>query len=681
MKRRLLCIVLALTMLFTCFHAYGEEDAGLRIHIMQAPLIGDASHGLKGQVFVDGAKQADLREYFVACYIFVGQYWIKGFSSAESKDNIAYYRYPALPASGLFTINMPEENDKTATKICLMILPVSQNGSLTMNGYQEAKAHALDVVEIERSGNTLTFNYSDGRPSATFAPEGVYTAEQIADVPEPDAPAKIYLSYVPEYGVNDVVEGVVRGEDGFKSSDYRIALGFRMNGGSEIYYKPNETMPCMEPEANGSFSYKFCFEPNDIYATSIYLYLVPNSYINRFIRQGSFKGFDPGSVAVDTVTIERSPGSLSISPERSAPERHDLRSNVSVSGHKICVDIGFYIKKGQVPDAEISEAQMNEILDAVLPFANTVRFYRASGTINKAYALAKSKGLRVVGTAFVGQGEKNDKREKDALISLCKQGLVSIAIVGNETQLPGSKNRLTEAGLLADIEYVRRGIEGTGIPVTTSDSVDILIDQPRIREAVDILMPNIYPYWGSCRDGDAGVSSFRETMNRLIQKSAGKQIVISETMHPTADNEGDMSEAAAVYFEGVRSWSLATGIPVFFFEAVDEPWKRGSEGRGCEDHWGFMNNDLTIKECYLDTDFFSMIYADEDIVFLPDGTKELGDGAFVNCTEIKTVYIPASVETITGDPFDGCGDITIIAPEGSVAHGFALEHGYAWQKP
>ena len=50
--------------------------------------------------------------------------------------------------------------------------------------------------------------------------------------------------------------------------------------------------------------------------------------------------------------------------------------------------------------------------------------------------------------------------------------------------------------------------------------------------------------------------------------------------------------------------------------------------------------------------------------------------AFTGCSRLKLIRIPKRVSEIADDAFADCGDIIFVCPMGSVAHDYALDHGY-----
>ena len=62
---------------------------------------------------------------------------------------------------------------------------------------------------------------------------------------------------------------------------------------------------------------------------------------------------------------------------------------------------------------------------------------------------------------------------------------------------------------------------------------------------------------------------------------------------------------------------------------------------------------------------------------LPDGCTAIGARAFASCVNLQVALIPASVETIAPDAFEGCpAALIILTDEGSAAQAFADEMGY-----
>ncbi len=419
---------------------------------------------------------------------------------------------------------------------------------------------------------------------AVFA-AGVTASAQNAAVP------KIALTYVPPYGDVHNFEGVVFTEDGsaFDTNAYRVTLYILSR-----YVKPTYDEPSVPVNSDGTFSLWYT-SGGDATRTYMELMLIP----------ADFTGTDYNAAkeaAVDYVEVFRSEdGGIRVVPERQAVTPGSVAPALpsglgSVSRYKIAVDVGFYTD-GAAPGSALSEDLIRSQLREVKKFSDTVRFYGASGELYKAYGIAKEMGFTVFGNAWLSSDKTANQNELDALIEHCNNGLCRVAVVGSEVLLRRdlSSGELTEA-----IEYVRERLTDKNIPVTTADSIDVLLSSPSVRNACNILMPNCYPYWsGSPIDQAAG--NFISNIEALQAVSGGKEIVVSETGWPTAGEGRNASQSgkaeAAEYYSAIREWSLSANVHVLFFDAADEPWKARDEGTAGS-HWGFMTNDLALKGCY-----------------------------------------------------------------------------------
>ena len=62
-------------------------------------------------------------------------------------------------------------------------------------------------------------------------------------------------------------------------------------------------------------------------------------------------------------------------------------------------------------------------------------------------------------------------------------------------------------------------------------------------------------------------------------------------------------------------------------------------------------------------------------VVIPAGVESIGASAFANCASLKIAVIPATVTDMADGVFDGCDHVWIYTPEGSFAEQYALEKG------
>lgn len=477
--------------------------------------------------------------------------------------------------------------------------------------------------------------------STAFALTTLHVVAQAATVSTP----VIALTDVPAYGEKRPIQGQVFMEDGsaFSPSDYRISLFLQLDEGQTYWPKPTSDTPYVDVGVDGSFSGVFITGGTDYNAKILHVLLIPSTYTPTTFANTQAQ-------AVDYVRIDRTEdGGVTVSPQRQAPEALDAAPAIfallPVQQNKIAVDVGFYTN-GSSPGSALSEELIRQQLNAVSRISDTVRFYSASGEVNKAYAIAHGMGFQIVGTANLTGDASNDKTELDALIALCNAGLVQVACVGNETLLKTNDitPKLTANELVAHIQYVRNALTDETIPVTTSDSVDVLLANSSVRNACNLIMPNCYPFWGGTDISDAA-EAFTQSITALQAVSGGKQVLVSETGWPTAGGTLGSSvageEQAAAYFEAVRAWSLQTNTQVLYFQAADEPWKTEA---GYGPHWGFMTSGFALKDAFAQTSFF----------------KGLGIGAGCVHDVVVDAAVPATCTTdglTEGAHCTICGDV------------------------
>ena len=422
-----------------------------------------------------------------------------------------------------------------------------------------------------------------------------------ADTPE------IALTFVPEYGRHLPLVGYIYKEGGgtYTTSDYRITVFLQVSEGGNYYVKPTNATPYVDLYEDGVFSLDFISGGNDITAKVLHVMLIPSSYTPNGSGEASFRAAE--NAALDYVKITRTEdGEFTLDkPERYHEVPPPETTVLPVSSSKIAVNVGFYTD-GSFPGSPLSVTLIKQQLEMVKPFANVVRFYSSGGEVQKAYAIARSMGLSVVGTAWLSGNANDDKAELDALIQNCNDGNVQVACVGSETLL---RHDLTAAKLIQYIQYVRERLTDKSIPVTTADNLADLVKNRNVLKECDLIMPNCYPFWEGKNISDAG-RSFSQSIEYMQAVCRDKQIIVSETGWPTAgQSKVDAvagEEESAQYFQAVRTWSRTSGTQVLWFDAADEPWKRRDEGEAGA-NWGLMTTDFVLKSGYSETTFFKAV--------------------------------------------------------------------------
>ena len=277
-----------------------------------------------------------------------------------------------------------------------------------------------------------------------------------------------------------------------------------------------------------------------------------------------------------------------------AEQKQNIRTGLEPSRDALALDIGLHYD-GSALGSAVSREKITALLEAVQPFADTLRFYSATGSDGDAARIAQSMGFRVIVSAWISGDDEADRAEMDALIEMANEGVVCLALVGNETQL---WNFCSIETLLADIAYVREGIT-TSVPVSTSENLQIVKDSPALIDACDVLCVHCYPFW----DG-TDIDDLTSQYTQLKAVAGDKECLILETGFATEGSSKAGEEAAAEYFEAVRRWSLSSNVFVVYFESCDESAKEaGIEGESGA-HFGFLDEELQLKPCYATTDFF-----------------------------------------------------------------------------
>ena len=249
--------------------------------------------------------------------------------------------------------------------------------------------------------------------------------------------------------------------------------------------------------------------------------------------------------------------------------------------------------QGQRSGDLLSEAQVRRRIELIAPHTRWVRSFACTEGHELIPRLARDKGLSTMVGAWISTDRARNEREIEALIALARQGLVGIAVVGNEVLLRGD---LPEQELLAYIARVKAAVPD-GVPVGCVDAYFQFLERPALTAACDVLLPNCYPFWEGA--DIALAAQYLRRMQGLVKAAGGdKPVIVTETgwpgkgqamagAVPSADN-------AMRYFIDVQQWSRREGIKLFYFSSFDEPWKLAQEGE-VGTQWGLWNKDERRK--------------------------------------------------------------------------------------
>ena len=243
--------------------------------------------------------------------------------------------------------------------------------------------------------------------------------------------------------------------------------------------------------------------------------------------------------------------------------------------------------EGQGEGDQLSETHIRRRIEVVAPHTRWVRSFACTEGHELIPGLARAKGLKTMVGAWISHDRERNEREIEALVALAHQGLVNIAVVGNEVLL---RAELPEAELLEYIRRVRAALPAD-VPVGCVDAYYLFLERPALTAACDVLLPNCYPFWEGVDITMA--AQYLRRMVGLVQAAGGeKRVIVTETGWPGSGqpvaSAVPSAENAMRYFVDVQQWARSEGIKLFYFSSFDEPWKSRQEGElGAQ--WGLWD--------------------------------------------------------------------------------------------
>ncbi len=246
---------------------------------------------------------------------------------------------------------------------------------------------------------------------------------------------------------------------------------------------------------------------------------------------------------------------------------------------------GICFSIGRDPDPEVAlRALMLAAQDAV-----SIRTYSPE----KYYPLALQVGLDVVPGIWIDEKIHLHQQSLDELIEATLKFEPSLVVVGNETMM---RNYFSPERLIECIRYVRERVPKRTL-VTTGEDAEYLLKFPKVMEVCDVVGMHHYPFWHGVRIEHA-LNDFDSVYRKIRIASGYKDTIVLETgwpsdggisSFPTPFGVRHSSEAtlenATRYFHEIMAWSKRTRVPIYWFEAFNELWKKMTEGEPGM-HWG-----------------------------------------------------------------------------------------------
>ncbi|KAI9593949.1 glycoside hydrolase family 17 protein, partial [Syncephalis fuscata] len=209
--------------------------------------------------------------------------------------------------------------------------------------------------------------------------------------------------------------------------------------------------------------------------------------------------------------------------------------------------------------------------------------------------------VKIVATIWVDENPVTYKRQYDLFWKLLKDygtdNLLGVS-VGNEAIFRQQSNATDLGSRMSDVRSQLKAKGYSSIPVFTTDLGDNF--KSDLIQASDEAWANVHPYFAGIDVSGAATWTwnFYENFIGKPARAAGKKGVISETGWPTKGDSKDKAvpstDALQRFLDDFVCQSNAKGIPYYFFEAFDEPWKVAMFTE-LEGNWGLLTKDRKPK--------------------------------------------------------------------------------------
>jgi exo-beta-1,3-glucanase (GH17 family) len=281
------------------------------------------------------------------------------------------------------------------------------------------------------------------------------------------------------------------------------------------------------------------------------------------------------------------------------------------------ISYGAY-RDGESPDkgSLTSKVDILEDLRLISNRWNLIRLYGSDRQAENILEVIKENNLpiRVMQGAWLGSNQTREinDAEIETLIRLANRfpDIIVAANVGNEIFVDWSAHRIED--MKSVISYIRRVRSQITQPVTVVDDYNFW-NKPQagdIAKEIDFIGLNAYAFWNNKLPHEA--MTWTESIYRDIQaRYPGHVVAYTETGWPTSrvyddgSYEGTLTgkageEEQCLFFEQYNEWVNNNGVISFYFEAFDENWKGGFDGKHAQDkaekHWGVYRADRTPKK-------------------------------------------------------------------------------------
>lgn len=263
-----------------------------------------------------------------------------------------------------------------------------------------------------------------------------------------------------------------------------------------------------------------------------------------------------------------------------------------------------------------SKSHILEDLKLIEKRWHLIRMYDASQQSRNILEVIRDNKLPILvmqGAWISGQQtDEENQNQVNKLIKLANDfpDIIVAVNVGNEIFVDWSAHKVKEMEPV--IGYIRQVRASVRQPVTVNDDYNFW-NKPyaaKIVAEVDFIGMHAYAFWNN-KTLDEAIAWTQRTYGDIQSRYPKHLVTYSETGWPTSriqndgSYEGDLIGKAGEaeqksFFEQYNAWVKQNHIISFYFEAFDENWKGGIDGKNpmtkAEKHWGLYNADRSPKQ-------------------------------------------------------------------------------------
>ena len=276
-----------------------------------------------------------------------------------------------------------------------------------------------------------------------------------------------------------------------------------------------------------------------------------------------------------------------------------LNNNISPYGRDQKLDILDFTPhlEGDEPHSILPDHIVRERVDLVANYTHGIRTFACYNGA-EAIRYAHSRGMYTVAGAWIDTRFDKAQKEMECIISLAREGVVSLASIGSEVL---TWSGLSANDIIAYVEEFRSAVPN--VLVTTAVKYEAMMEPQNhviIVPAVDVLYINYYPYWSGYSIDDA-LTVHKVEHAQMEAISNGKEVWISESGWPSKGScwnglAEPSPENQERFLREVLNWTKEENIVLSWFDAFEQPYKNGNEWCGVAPHWGIFDTNGKIKE-------------------------------------------------------------------------------------